>query len=78
LAGELGCGLRLVQLGVGFGCVDTGDDFPRRDQVALVRHDLDDAPGDLRRDVDLRRLDPAVDADDAPGQREASYCFQNT
>ena len=58
-------GLRLVELRVGFGRVDTGDDAPGRNDVALVRNDLDNAPGYLRRNVDLGGLDPAVDADDA-------------
>ena len=75
LAGERRRGLRLVQLRHGLGRVDAGHDLPGRNDVALVRHDLDDAPGNLRRDVHLGRLDPAVDADDACGQQRGLVLF---
>ena len=65
LAGEFGRSLGLVQLRGGLGRCRSGRRPRRRHEVALVRNDLDDTPGNLRRDVDLRRLDPAVDADDA-------------
>ena len=71
LPGEVGGGLRLMQLRGGFGRVDPGDDLAGRNHVAFVRNDLDHPPWNLRRNVDLGRLDPAVDADDASGQRRS-------
>ena len=75
LAGELSRRLRLVQLRHGLGRVDTGDNAPGWDDVAFARNDLDHAPGYLRRNVDLGRLDPAVDADDACGQGRGLVLF---
>ena len=46
---------------------EMGDDFPRRHHVALLRHNLDNAAGDLRGDVDLGGFKAAVDAHDALG-----------
>ena len=65
LAGERRRGLGLVQLGHGLGRVDEGHNAPGWNNVAFVRHDLDDASGDLRGDVHLGGLDPAIDTDDA-------------
>ena len=75
LAGELSRRLRLVQLRHGLGRVDTGDHAPDWHDVAFVRNDLDNAPGYLRRNVDLGGLDPAVDADDACGQGRGLVLF---
>ena len=75
LAGELSRRLRLVQLRHGLGRVDTGDHAPDWHDVAFVRNDLDNAPGYLRRNVDLGGLDPAVDAHDACRQGRGLVLF---
>jgi hypothetical protein len=62
-----GVGFPHLQLRLELDFVYTSDDLPGRHHVALLRHNLDNAAGDLRRDVDLRGFKAAVDAHDALG-----------
>jgi hypothetical protein len=65
----------LVQVGWGFGRVDTGDDLFRRNQIAIAPHERAHASSKLARNGHPGRLDPAVDADNAPGQERGFVLF---
>ena len=63
-----GFSFTLQKFGLGLCLVETGEEAPGRDHIALLRYDLDHAPGDFGRDVDLCGLDSTVDAKYDRGQ----------